>query len=111
MSGSGVGSHSCVLSSHDFGVGVGVGIGIGIGIESQRCSIPITMATPTPRGFYAPFQGAGIIWDVDPGWASFLGQPGAIGCNAFGVRDDTVKGTPPCRMANACLGRPAGWTG
>ena len=43
------------------------------------------MAIPTPRGFYAPFQGAGIIWDVDPGWASFLGQPGAIGCHASGV--------------------------
>ena len=85
MSGSGVGSHSCVLSSHDFGVGVGVGIGIGIGIESQRCSIPITMATPTPRGATHRLQGAGIIWDLDPGWASFLSQPGAIGCNAFGV--------------------------
>ncbi len=60
MSGSGVGSHSCVLSSHDAGVGVG------IGIESQRCSIPISLATPIPRGFYAPFQGAGIILGPGP---------------------------------------------
>ncbi len=30
-------------------------------------------------------RGAGFIWDVDPGWASFLGQPGAIGRTAFGV--------------------------
>jgi hypothetical protein len=41
---------------------------------------------PTPRGS-SPFQGAGFIWDVDPGWASYLGQPGAIGCNASGVGD------------------------
>ena len=86
MSGPGVDSRSCVLSSHD----VGVGVGIGIGIESQGCSIPIPRATPTPSGFYAPFQGAGIIWDLDPGWASFLGQPGAIGCNAFGVAEWTA---------------------
>ena len=26
--------------------------------------------------------------DVDPGWASFLGQPGAIGCNASGVGEE-----------------------
>jgi hypothetical protein len=25
---------------------------------------------------------------VDPGWASFLGRPGAIGCNAFGVGEE-----------------------
>ena len=48
--------------------------------RTPACSRPMT-----PRGFCAPFQGAGIIWDLYPGWASFLGQPGAIGCNAFGV--------------------------
>jgi hypothetical protein len=88
VSGQGVDSRSESALSHD--VGVGVGIGIGIGIESQRCSIPIPRATPTPRGSFAPFQGAGIIWDGDPGWASFLGQPGAIGCNAFGVGEWTA---------------------
>ena len=80
-SGSGIGLPSDLPSFDAFGVGGGIGIGIG----SQRCSIPIPIATSTPRGFYAPFQGAGIIWDLDPGWASFLGQPGAIGCNASGV--------------------------
>ena len=86
MSGFGTGPPSELPSSRD----VGVGVGIGIGIESQRCSILIPRATPTPRGFFAPFQGAGIIWDVDPGWASFLGQPGAIGCHAFGVGEWTA---------------------
>ena len=81
MSGPGVVSRSESPLSHD----VGVGFGIGIAVESQSHSIPIPIATPTPSGFYAPFQGAGIIWDLDPGWASFLGQPGATGCNAFGV--------------------------
>ena len=41
---------------------------------------------PRPRGDPShPFRVRGSTWDVDPGWASFLGQPGAIGCNAFGV--------------------------
>jgi hypothetical protein len=52
----------------------------------------------TSRGFCAPFQGAGIIWDGDPGWASFLGQPGAIGCNAFGVGEEAGGNAGPFAM-------------
>ncbi len=45
-------------------------------------------------GVFAPFQGAGFIGDGDPGWASFLGRPGAIGCNASGVGEGLVRGLP-----------------
>jgi hypothetical protein len=71
------------MEFHPHDIGVGVGIGIGIGPQFPSISIPI--ATPTPSGFFAPFQGAGFNWDANPGWASFLGQPGATGCNASGV--------------------------
>jgi hypothetical protein len=43
-------------------------------------------------------RGAGIIWDVDPGWASFLGQPGAVGCNAFGVGEWTAGNAGSCAV-------------
>jgi hypothetical protein len=36
-------------------------------------------------------SGCGSFFDVDPGWASFLGQPGAIGCNAVGVGGEGVR--------------------
>jgi hypothetical protein len=43
------------------------GGGCGSSTSADGSPIPIPIATPTPKESFTPLQGAGFIWDMDPG--------------------------------------------